>query len=796
MAHRHETSGAAADSVRDLIFLRRSPGGEAPRDRRARARQGRSALACGAAWLVMAAAASAGPVGLVPQDVGPPSWPTVARPAPDVPSVLLIMTDDVGFGASSTFGGPVETPTFDALAKDGLRYNDFTTTGICSPSRAALLTGRNHNVVNVGNVMDAATGFDGYTSVIPKSAATGARLLADVGYSTAMFGKGHITPLWETGPSGPFDRWPTGLGFQYFYGFLSGDTNQWAPALYENTSPVDPPANDPNYILDRDLADRAIAWMRKQSGANPGKPFFIYYAPGTSHAPHHAPPEWIAKYKGRFDAGWDVDRAQTLERQIALGVVPAGTKLAARPAAIPAWSTLSAQQRRVYAHEMEVYAGALAFADDQVGRVVAEAKRHTSNLLVIYVQGDNGASAEAGVNGTLNEHALFNGVSDDLATLDARRDEMGSAKAFGHYSSGWAFAMDTPFPWFKQIASHYGATRNGLVISWPGHITNEGGIRRQFEHITDIMPTILEAAHVAPPAIVDGVQQSPLDGSSMAYTFNDPSAPSHRRTQYYLIWDNMAVYHDGWVAASVPEQMPWVFTGRELVPEQVDGRRWQLFDVAHDFSESVDLASKYPDKVKSLQQLFFAEAAANHALPVHRYTGARNRPDYNKGESDFRFTGPVSRIPEDVAPHLAGRSFTLTAKIEGAPDDISGNLMALGGRFGGMAWYVLNGQPKFEYNFEAHERTMVAGASRLSPGPHTLTLQFARDPGPMAAANVTMMVDGVKVAGGRVPRTVDYRFSLDESFDVGSDTGTPVSDDYRTPNRFKGMLDEFEIHLQ
>lgn len=736
-------------------------------------------------------------VTLAPEGPVAAAWPRLARPAADSPSVLLVMTDDVGFGASSTFGGPIDTPTLDALAKGGLRYDNMTTTGICSPTRAALLTGRNHNAVNVGNVMDGASGLDGFTSVIPKSAATGARLLEDAGYSTAMFGKGHITPLWETGPGGPFDRWPTGLGFQYFYGFLGGDTNQWAPALYENTTPVDPPANDPRYILDHDLADKAIAWLDRQQGANPGKPFFVYYAPGTSHAPHHAPADWIARFEGRFDQGWDAVREQTLARQKALGLVPPDTRLAARPAQVPAWDGLSAQQKRVYAHEMAVYAAALAYADHEIGRVVDEARRQArGNLMVVFVEGDNGASAEAGLDGTLNEHALFSGVTDDLATLDARRGDMGGPRALNHYSSGWALAMDTPFPYFKQLSSHYGATRNGVVIEWRGHIRDAGGIRAQFHHVTDLMPTILEAAHVTPPGSVDGVEQQPFDGMSMSYSFDDAAAPSRRRTQYYAIWDNMAIYHDGWVAASVPEVMPWVFGKDAAVPAHVDGRRWRLFDVAHDFSESTDLAAGHPDKLRSLQELFFAEAGRNDALPIHRYEGTGARPDYNAGQAEFHFLGPVSRIPEDVAPPIVGRGFVLDAKVLVKPGATDGVLMAVGGRFGGMSLYVRDGRPIFEYNFEGHGRSRIAAADALAPGEHVIALQFDRRKSPAVLdATATLRVDGKPAGSVHIDRTIGYRFSLDESFDIGRDTGTPVSDDYATPDVFAGEIRDVSIHV-
>lgn len=747
---------------------------------------------------VMAADASGGSATAASPAIMPPrnAWPAIARPAAGAPNVLLIMTDDVGFGASSPFGGPIETPVFAALAQEGLRYTNMTTTGICSPTRAALLTGRNHNAVNVGNVIDAATNFDGFTSVIPKSAATGARLLTDAGYNTAMFGKGHITPSWELGPGGPFDRWPTGLGFQHFYGFLTGDTNQWAPALFEGNHAVDPPANDPDYILDRDLADHAVGWMRTQCAAAPGKPFFVYYAPGTAHAPHHAPAEWVARYKGRFDAGWDVIRAQTLARQKQLGIVPKDTKLAARADGIPAWDSLTAQQKLVYAHEMEVYAAALSFADHEIGRVVDEARKLSGgNLMVVFVQGDNGASAEAGIDGTLNEHAVISGFNEGLPTIAAHMDDMGGPNALNHYSIGWAGAMNTPFPYFKQLASHYGATRNGVVIDWPGHTGTPGGIRPQFHHVTDIMPTILAAAKVSLPDSVDGVRQQPFDGIDMSYSFNAPAAPSRRQTQYYALWDNMAIYHDGWVAASLPEIMPWEFGAKIIRPTHIAGRQWQLYDVRRDFSQTTDLAARYPERLAELKQLFNEEAGRNRALPVHRFEGFQGRPDPLAGINHFHYAGPVSRIFVDAAPPLIGRSFTLAADIAVPAGGGDGTIMAFGGRFGGLALYVRDGKPSFEYNFAHVESTVAAAPAQLTAGAHRIEVRFERSPGFIAPGKATLRVDGATVAEVAIPRTNGSRMTLDESFDIGRDSGTPVSASYRTPNLFSGTISSVDLDI-
>ena len=724
----------------------------------------------------------------------PPSWPQPARAPGGAPTILLIMTDDVGFGAASTFGGPVPTPTLDALARSGIRYNRFHTTGICSPTRAALLTGRDHTAVGMGNVADAATGFEGYTSVIPKSAATVARILRDAGYATAMFGKNHVTPHWTTGPAGPFDRWPTGLGFDYFYGFMGGDTNQFAPALYEDNRPIDAPRDDPSYILDRDLADKAIARLRQVNATAPGKPQFIYFAPGTAHAPHHAPREWIDRFKGRFDSGWDVLRQETLARQKRLGVVPAGTRLADRPPAIPAWSTLSPLQRQVYAREMEVFAGSLAYADVQIGRVVDEARRlYGDNVLVIYIQGDNGGSAEGGLDGTLNEHGVLNGVSAPLEEIARRLDTLGGPQAYGHYSFGWAHATNTPFPWVKQVPSHLGATRNGMVIDWPGQITEPEKVRQQFAHVIDVMPTILDAAGVPAPQQVDGIEQQPVDGVSLRPTFANPSAPELRRTQFFVIWDNMGIYHDGWMASSWPESMPWVFMRAQ--PTRIEGRRWQLFNLRDDFSQSTDLAEKHPEKLADLVARFWREAERAHALPVHRYEGREGMPDAYAGRDTVTFHGPQSHLPEVAAPRMLNRSFTLTALVDVPEQGASGVLLAVGGRFGGMSWFIDDGRLAFHYNLADMARYEVMATDRLQPGPAQLEARFDLS-GPMGKpARVTLLVNGVAVATGEVARTLTFRFSLDESFDVGSDQGTPVTEAYAAPNAFTGDLRELQVRF-
>ena len=721
-----------------------------------------------------------------------PSWPAQPRPAPHAPTVVLVMTDDVGFGASSTFGGPVATPTLDRLASEGVRYNRMHTTGICSPTRAALLAGRNHTAVGIGNVVDAATGYEGYNSVIPKSAATVARVLRDAGYATAMFGKSHGIPAWQSGPSGPFDQWPTGLGFQHFYGFLGGDTNQFSPALYDGTRPIDPSRGRTDYILDRDLADNAIAWMRQQVAAAPGKPLFVYFAPGTAHAPHHAPREWIDRYRGAFDAGWDAARAATLKRQVQLGVVPKGTRLAARFDPVPAWSTLSPLQQRVYAREMEVYAGALSFADHEIGRVVDEARSlFGDDVLVVYLQGDNGASAEAGLDGTLNEHGILNAVNLPLEAMDRRRDEMGGPMSYGHYSIGWASAMNTPFPLAKQLPSHLGAVRNGMVISWPGHTTQPQAVRSQFAHVIDIAPTILDAAGIEAPRTIDGVEQQPFDGVSLLPTLRDPDAPELHRTQFFAIWDNVGLYHDGWWAGTWPHAFPWVFP--PYAPTQMENRQWQLFDLRRDFSQSHDVAAENPGKLAELQRLFWDEAARAKALPIHRHEGRAGLPNNYSGVQSVRFVGPQARLPEEAGPSLIARSFTLTARVEVPSAATGGVLLAIGGRFGGFSWYLQDGRPTLHYNLAGVQRTIVQSAEPLGSGPHRLAVEFAASAQRGGPADVKLRVDGRTVATGRIDRTLGFRYSLDETLDVGSDEGTPVTEDYASPARFSGELHDLTI---
>ena len=554
----------------------------------------------------------------------------------------------------------------DRLATNGLRYNQFHTTALCSPSRAALLSGRNHHSVSTGVIMEAGTGFPGYNTLAPKSAGTFAEILKQNGYNTSWYGKNHNVPDWQSSAAGPFDLWPTGLGFEYFYGFIGGDTSQWNPAITEGTKPIEPSHDAKDYFFDKDMADRAIHWIRMQHATAPNKPFLAYYAPGTAHAPHHAPKEWIVKFKGKFDQGWDKVREETFARQKAAGLVPANAQLTERSAGIPAWDSLNADQKKVYAHMMEVYAAALAHCDHQMGRVLdaIEAQGELDNTLVIYIQGDNGASGEGGLQGLLNEMTFFNAIPEDFQEVLRRMDELGGPNTFNHYPVGWAHAMDTPFQWAKQVASHFGGTRNGLVISWPARIKDRGGIRSQFHHIIDIMPTILEAAGVPAPTSINGVPQKPVEGVSMAYTFDDAQAPSKRVTQYFEMLGNRAIYHDGWVATTTPPTPPWSSTGGDVA---VLDYQWELYRITDDFTQANNLAAKEPAKLKELQELFWKEAEKYNVLPIDNSKVERldvsNRPSLTAGRDTFTYFPGLVRIPEGAAPDIKNKSWRIEAEV-------------------------------------------------------------------------------------------------------------------------------------
>ena len=725
-------------------------------------------------------------------------FPQQVKAPQGAPNILLIMTDDVGFGASSTFGGPIPTPTMDRLAKEGLRYTQFHTTALCSPTRAALLTGRNHHSNATGVIMELATGFPGYNSLMPKSNGTFAEVLRQNGYNTAWYGKNHNVPDWQSSQAGPFDLWPTGLGFEYFYGFLGGDTSQWAPALYENNKPVEPPHDDPNYFFERDMADRAIARIRMLHAVAPDKPWVTYYAPGTAHAPHHAPKDWIAKFKGQFDMGWDKMREETLARQKAMGIVPPDTQLTPRPKDIPAWDSLDADHKKVYAHMMEVYAAALSYCDTQMGRILDAIgdMGELDNTLVIYIQGDNGASAEGTPQGLLNEMSIFNNIPEDFKQVMAHMDDLGGPMTFNHYPVGWAHAMDAPFQWTKQIASHFGGTRNGLVISWPARIKDKGGIRTQFSSVIDIYPTILEAVGVQSPSMLNGVPQKPVEGVSMVYTFDDARAVSKHRTQYFEMFANRAIYNDGWIAATTPPILPWVMGE---TPD-VNDYKWELYNVENDFSEANDLAAKEPKKLRELQDLFWAEASKYNVLPLDNSRIERFdvslRPSLTRGRTEFTYYPGMVRIPEGTAPDFKNKSYRITADVEIPESGAEGVLMTQGGRFNGLGLYLLQGKPVFHYNLVGVDRTTLSAKDPLTPGKHTITVNFKYDGGGIGKGGVaTLTVDGKEVANGRVTRTIPFRVSADETLDIGEDTGTPISEDYHVPFKFTGTIDRLAVDL-
>jgi len=738
-----------------------------------------------------------GHIGLTPKD-STLDFPQEAKAPKGAPNILLILTDDVGFGASSTFGGPIPTPTMDRLAAQGLRYTQFHTTALCSPTRSALLSGRNHHSNATGVIMELATGFPGYNSLMPKSNGTFAEVLRQNGYNTAWYGKNHNVPDWHSSQAGPFDLWPTGLGFEYFYGFIGGDTSQWAPALFENIKPIEPPHDQPDYFFDKDMADHAIARIQMLHAVAPDKPWVTYYAPGTAHAPHHAPKEWIAKYKGKFDMGWDKIREETLARQKALGIVPPDTKLTPRPKEILAWDSLDADHKKVYAHMMEVYAAALSYCDTQMGRIMAaiDEMGETDNTLVIYIQGDNGASAEGTPQGLLNEMSIFNGIPEDFKQVLAHMDDLGGPLTFNHYPVGWAHAMDTPFQWTKQVASHFGGTRNGLVISWPARIKDKGGIRAQFSSVIDVYPTILEAVGVQSPSVLNGVPQKPVEGFSMVYTFDDAKAKSIHRTQYFEMLGNRAMYNDGWVAGTTPAILPWVVG--TAVP--VEDYKWELYNVEKDFSEANDLAAQEPKKLRQLQDLFFAEAGKYNVLPIDNSKVERFdinlRPSLTKGRTEFTYNPGMSRIPEGSAPDFKNRSYRITADVEIPAGGAEGILLTQGGRFNGLGLYLLKNKPVFYYNLVGVDRTSISGKDALTPGKHTIQLDFKYDGGGIGKGGlVTLSVDGKKVAEQKLARTIPFRVSADETLDIGEDTGTPVSEDYHVPFAFTGTLSKVIVKL-
>ena len=731
----------------------------------------------------------------------PPIQPL--RPPSGAPNVLVVLLDDVGFAASSAFGGPCHTPTAERLAADGLKFNRFHTTALCSPTRAALLSGRNHHSVGMGGITEIATSAPGYSSFRPKSCAPLAETLKLNGYATAQFGKCHEVPVWETSPLGPFDNWPSGGGgFEYFYGFIGGETNQYYPAIYEGTTPVEPDKTpDEGYHFTADMTDKAIGWIRQQKALMPNKPFFAYFAPGATHAPHHVPVEWSAKYKGAFDKGWDVLREETLARQKELGVVPSEAELTARPEEIPAWDDIPDDLKPVLSRQMEVYAGFLEHTDHHVGRLVdaLEDLGILEDTLVYYVIGDNGASAEGTPRGTFNELVVLNGVSalETTEFMASRIDEFGAPSAYNHYAVGWAHAMDTPYQWTKQVASHWGGTRNGTIVHWPNGIEAKGEVRSQFHHVIDIAPTVLEAAGIPEPKAVHGIPQRPIEGVSMRYCFDDGAAPERRETQYFEMFCNRGIYDKGWTAVT-RHSTPWVMV--ELPPFADD--TWELYDTNTDWSQAHDLAAAMPEKLEELKALFMEEARKYNVLPlddrrVERFNSdLAGRPTLIPGSSQLLFGG-MTRLTEHVVLNLKNKSHSVTAAVQVPEGGAEGVIVSQGGAFAGWTLFVKNGRPKYSYNLFGLQRFDIEGDTEIPPGTHQVRMEFAYDGGGLAkGGTVALYVDGDKTGEGRVEATVPMLFSADETCDLGSDTASPVSDDYTSESsRFTGTVEWVQLDI-
>ncbi|HET8732379.1 MAG TPA: arylsulfatase [Anaeromyxobacteraceae bacterium] len=731
--------------------------------------------------------------------VKPPPRFEVKAPA-GAPNVLVILIDDMGFGMPSAFGGMVRMPTADRLAAGGLRYSQFHTTALCSPTRTALLSGRNHHTNNMGGVTEMATAFPGNTGVRPASVAPLAEMLRLNGYSTAFFGKNHETPTWEVSPSGPTTRWPNRSGFDEFYGFMGGETNQWAPLLYHNLAPVERPTT-PGYHFMNDMANRAIAWVQVQKALTPDRPFFVYFAPGATHSPHHVAKEWIARYKGTFDAGWDVARAQILERQVKLGIAPPGTRLAPKPEAIRDWNALSADERRLFARQMEVYAAFAEYTDHEIGRLVDALQEMgiLEDTLVFYVLGDNGTSAEGGAYGLFNEMTYLNGVQESLPDILKRIDELGSPTSFPHMAAGWAVAGDTPFTWTKQVASNFGGTRNGLIVHWPRGIAARGEVRSQFHHVIDVAPTILEAARLPEPRSVNGVVQKPIEGVSMAYTFADAAAPGRHRVQYFEMIGNRGVWADGWFAGTV-HKYPW--SGEARAPLLED--RWELYDTRSDFSLANDLSAQHPEKLKELQQLFMAEAVKYNVLPIDDRLVERlnarlaGRPDLMGERTSLTLYPGMIGLLEDVFMSVKNRSVSVTADLVVPRGGGGGAILAQGGRFGGWALHMKDGRLVYSYNYLGLERSSVASRNPVPPGPAKVRMEFAYDGGGIGkGGNVTLFVNGKKEGQGRVARTQAIAFSAEDGTDVGMDEGTPVVEDYAPRStRFTGTIRKVVVEVK
>jgi arylsulfatase A-like enzyme len=741
-----------------------------------------------------------GNVGRTYLDSDSPRFPQPVQAPKGAPNIVLILIDDVGFGQFSTFGGGVPSPTMDRLAAEGLRFNRFHTTALCSPTRAALITGRNHHSASFGSISEAATGYDGYTCILPRSCGTVGEVLRQNGYMTAWIGKNHNTPTWELSAAGPFDHWANGMGFDYFYGFNGGDMNQFQPVLYENFNLV-PASSNPNYHLTEDLADHAIAWMRNVKSLSPDHPFFLYVAPGATHAPHQAPAEWIAKFKGKFDMGWDKYREETLERQKKLGVVPSTTKLTERSAGLPAWDSLNADQKRLYARMMEIFAAYGAHCDYHMGRIVDAVKQlpDADNTMIIYIAGDNGSSAEGGLEGSLSENMFFNGFSEKWQDNIKVIDELGGPKHFNHFPSAWAHAMDTPFQWTKQVASHFGGTRNPMIISWPTRIKDKGGLRSQFMHVIDITPTIYEVCGITPPSRIDGIEQKPIEGISFAYTFDDAKAKERRTTQYFELGANRGIYQNGWMASALSFQ-PWQAVRTGFDP---DKQKWELYKVSDDFSQANDLAAQNPEKLRQLEDLWWVEAAKYNVLPIDWRAGERlndeamGRPSLIRGRKTIVFYPGTIGVPDSASPPMLNKSWTITADVEVPDNKAEGMVVTHGGVEGGYGLYLRDGKPTFVYNYLGIERPTFTAKDALPKGKATIVVDFKFDGGGAGkGGTVTMSANGKKIAEGRLEKTIPNKMSICEGLDVGMDVGSPVDFTYKLPFAFTGKIEMVMVELK
>jgi arylsulfatase A-like enzyme len=723
-------------------------------------------------------------------------------PPKGAPNILLIMTDDQGYGVSGTFGGVIPTPALDRIAKAGLRYTQFNSTALCSPTRAALITGRNHHSTGNGVIGELSTGYPGYDSIIGPDNATIGAILKGNGYATSWFGKNHNTPGFQYSVAGPFDQWPSGMGFDYFYGFMGGETDQWTPYLFRDHTQIFPWIGKPGYNLTTDMADEAITHIRNLNAASPDQPFFLYYVPGGSHSPHQPTKEWSDKFKGKFDMGWNVMREQIFANQKRLGVIPANAELTAWPNELAKWETLSADEKKLFARQAEVYAGYTAYTDNEIGRVIqsVEDMGKLDNTLIIYIDGDNGTSPEGSTLGTPNQFTAYNGVLDVPVEEQLKfYDAWGSAATYPHMAVAWSWAFDTPFKWTKQVASHFGGTRQGLAISWPDRIKDAGGIRTQFHHMIDIVPTILEATGIPAPAMVNGIQQNPIEGVSMAYTFDkaNATAASTHKTQYFEMAANRGIYDEGWYANTTPPVAPWVLNAP--MPD-VDTYKWELYNLTADYSQANDLAATMPDKLKQMQATFLQEAAKYKVLPLDNSAFARAitpRPSATAGKTVFTYTGENLGIPTGNAPSILNRSYTITAEVEVPQGGGDGMIVTEGGRWGGYGLYLLNGKPVFNYNLLMLLQARWAGDQPLAAGKHTIVFDFKYDgPGLAKGGTGLLKVDGNVVRTLQIPKTIPFLLPADETFDVGLDTRTGVNDqDYQVPFRFNGKINQLTFNL-